>query len=98
MRNRLLTHGAIGALALCAVLGGPAARAAACSLDQKPSVLADGHLAVINNESPTTQAQLATWAFFTFDQSYRVRQSIVLTENRREVAQTLTAAAMRRPW
>lgn len=98
MRNRLLAHGAIVVLALCALLGGPLSRAAACSLDQKPSVLADGHLALINDETPTTQAQLATWAFFAFDHSYGVRQAIVLSEDRREVAKTLTAAAMRRPW
>jgi hypothetical protein len=52
----------------------------------------------VNTHVPTTSAQLAGWAPFVFARSYPVRRAIVLTENRREVARSLTVAAMRRPW
>ncbi len=67
----------------------------ACSLDNKPSMLADGRLAQLNLRQPTTSAQLATWAPFVFTQGYRVHQTIALSEDRRQLARVLTAAAMR---
>jgi hypothetical protein len=70
----------------------------ACSLDSQPSAYADGQRDRLNTQAPTTSAQLAGWAPFVFPRSYPVRRAIVLRENRREVARSLTAAAMRRPW
>lgn len=78
--------------------GGGATAVRGCSLDNKPSVYADGQLAGINPTVPLTSAQLATWAFFAFPRTFRARTAVILTENRREVAQTLIPAAMRRPW
>jgi hypothetical protein len=72
--------------------------ARACSLDSQPSAYADGQRDRLNTQVPTTSAQLAGWAPFVFGRSYPVRRAIVLTEDRREVARSLTAAAMRRPW
>jgi PKD domain len=70
----------------------------ACALDSRPSAYADGQRDRVNTQVPTNSAQLAGWAPFVFAHSYPVRRAIVLTEDRREVARTLTAAAMRRPW
>jgi len=83
-------------LAVC-VLSVPAV-ARACALDSQPSAYADGQRDRVNTQVPATSAQLAGWAPFVFARTYPVRRTIVLTENRREVARSLTAAAMRRPW
>ena len=92
---------AIVALALAGGLGwlaaGPVA-ARACSLDNKPSAYADGQLDRVNTQVPTTSAALAAFTPFVFARGYPVRHTITLTENRREVAATLVAEAMRRPW
>src|SRR5437763_3545070 len=87
---------ALLALAGC-LLGAPAV-ARACTLDSQPSAYADGQRDRVNTQAPTTSTQLASWAPFVFARGYPVRRSIVLTENRREVARSLTAAAMCRPW
>ena len=89
--------GMIGALITC---GGIAAGglAQACTLDQKPSASADGHLAGINRSTPTTQEQLAAWSYFAFPRPFQVGTTVVLTEDRREVARTLVPSAMRQPW
>ncbi len=72
--------------------------ASACSLDNRPSVYANGALARANPQIPTTAAQLASWSPFVFARSYQTRHTITLTENRSEVARSLRATAMRRPW
>lgn len=91
-------HVGCAALALAGgILGGPAL-ARACSLDSRPSVYADGRLALVNKRAPTTRSQLAVWTPFIFDRTYATHQTVTFTENRREVARSLTAAAMRRPW
>ena len=70
----------------------------ACALDSRPSAYADGQRDRINTQVPTSSAQLAGWAPFVFARGYPVRRAIIFTENRHEVARSLTAAAMRRPW
>ena len=70
----------------------------ACSLDGVPSLLANGHRVVINTQAPTTAAQLAAFTPFIAPHSYSVGQAITLTEDRREVAISLNAESMRRPW
>ena len=70
----------------------------ACSLDSQPSAYADGQRDRVNMQVPTSSAQLAGWAPFVFARGFPVRHAIELAEDRREVARTLTAAAMRRPW
>jgi hypothetical protein len=99
MIRRYSAWAALLALAGC-LLGGPAvARVArACKLDAQPSAYADGQRDRVNTQAPATSAQLASWAPFVFARSYPVRRAIVLTEDRRELARSLTAAAMRRPW
>jgi hypothetical protein len=67
-------------------------------LDSRPSISADGQIARLNLQPPITAAQLARWAPFVFARTYREHASIVLTENRKEVAQSLVPAAMLRPW
>ena len=87
---------ALAALAACGMTS--AASVGACMLDSRPSAYADGQRDRVNTQVPTSSAQLAGWAPFVFARGYPVRRAIVLTEDRREVARTLTAAAMRRPW
>lgn len=70
----------------------------ACTLDQKPSIFADGRLARINTHPPTTQQAFATWTYFYVPGSFAAGKAIALSEDRRDVARTLTAEAMRQPW
>jgi hypothetical protein len=72
--------------------------AGACSLDNRPSAYADGQLARANPHIPTSSAQLASWSPFVFARNYQTRHTVTLTESRSEVARSLRAAAMRRPW
>ena len=93
---RIFYRPLVAAGLLLAVCG--AGSAAACALDQTPSVYANGQLAGKNPSLPTTQAQLKVWTYFIFTRTYPMHHAITFTENRREVAQTLKAVAMRRPW
>ena len=88
----------VALVGLAGCLLGVPTMARACALDSRPSAYADGHRDRLNTQAPTTAAQLAGWAPFVFARTYPARRAIVLTENRREVARSLTAAAMRRPW
>ena len=88
----------VALLGLAGCLLSVPAVARACALDSRPSAYADGQRDRVNTQVPTSSAQRAGWAPFMFARSYPVRRAIVLTEDRREVARTLTAAAMRRPW
>ena len=58
---------------------------------------ADGRLAVVNPQGPDGAAA-ATWAYFVFPRPVPMGRTVALTEDRRLVAQSLTDAAMRRPW
>jgi hypothetical protein len=98
VRRLLLSFTLFAVLAPAALALSGAAAARACALDSKPSAYADGVLVTVNNSTPTTSAQLTTWAYFVFPRSFAAHRAITLTENRREVAKTLVAAAMRRPW
>lgn len=86
------------AVAAILALGTGAAQARACSLDSKPSVLANGVLARVNTQAPLSDAEVASWTPFVFARPIAVRHAVTLAENRREVAKSLTATAMRRPW
>ena len=98
MRRFLSLGGAaLTLLVACCVASSPAS-ARACALDQRPSMFADGRLPRINKVVPATAAQLASWTFFVFAGSYPARHAIVFRENRRDVARTLSAEAMRQPW
>lgn len=95
----LLWLGAAGLIAgglLGASATAPLARA--CTIDQKPSASANGVLARLNQQQPTTKAQLAVWAPFIFPHNYTVGQRVALSENRRQIAGVLVPAALRRPW
>ncbi len=84
-----------------AVLGGvltSQAPARACTLDQKPSVYANGSRAQINPVTPTTQAQMLTWTYFVFARHYAAHQPVALTEDRRQLAGVLMPSALRTPW
>jgi len=83
-------------LAGAALGGGSIARA--CTVDQRPSASADGMLARLNPQQPATAAQLAVWAPFVFPRAYTARQTVALTEDRRQIARVLVPAALRRPW
>ncbi len=96
MRRSLYGIAATGLLA-AAVLGGGSI-VQACTIDQKPSASANGALARVNLQQPTTAAQLAVWAPFVFPRSYAPRQTITLTEDRAQIARVLEPRAMRRPW
>lgn len=96
MRLLSLARHAAALLLMCG-LGAGLASARACTLDQRPSVSANHQLAAIDKQAPRTAAQLATWSYFVFTRRYRAHQPIVLAENRRELARTLSARALRQP-
>jgi PKD domain-containing protein len=79
-------------------LAAEAAQARACSLDSKPSVSANGVLARLNTQVPITDAAVADWTPFVFARPVSVRHTVTFAESRDDVAKSLTAAAMRRPW
>ena len=85
------------AVTLWAILGTSGA-ALACGLDGIPSLLADGRLDRINTATPVTAAQVAAWTPFVLPRAFPARQLIILTEDRAEVAKSLNAVSMRRPW
>ena len=72
------------------------AMAAACTLDNVASASLNGTLAVRNKAYPKTPAQLKLYAPFIFVHTLSVRRTERFAENRREVAKSLTAAAMRK--
>ena len=85
-------------LPLCACDGAGVTRTRACAIDQKPSMSADGLRARVNTEAPASQAQFSTWSIFVFGPAYHAGHAVTLSEDRGEVARTLTPAEMRRPW
>src|SRR6266851_5677867 len=83
----------------CAImLAVSTAVAQACSLDNIPSLSLNGRLPILNKAIPLNSAQLATYVPFVFPRPYPVHSIITFTENRRDVAKSLQASAMRRPW
>lgn len=84
-------------LALACAAALPGARAAACALDQRPSLSVDGRLATVNRQAPATARDMATWSYFAVPGTFPTGVPLVLAEDRREVARTLTAQAMRQP-
>jgi hypothetical protein len=74
------------------------APARACTIDQKPSVYANGARAQVNPVTPTTQAQMLTWTYFVFTRHYAAHHPVTLTEDRRQLASVLMPSALRTPW
>jgi hypothetical protein len=96
MRRMLFRFAAGLALGAALVTGTPLALG--CSLDNIPSISADGQLAHFNLQPPTTQAELAIWAKFVFAHAYRTNARVIFSEDRAEVANSLVPSAMLRPW
>lgn len=96
MRHLSLRLGVAGFLTSGLIAGGATARA--CTIDLKPTALADGVLARPNQQQPTSAAQLAVWTPFVFPRSYKTHAPVTLTEDRRKLARVLVPAALRRPW
>jgi hypothetical protein len=86
----------LGAAALFSMLTGTAA--SACGLDGVPSLVTEGQLDRVNTLPPLTAAELAVWTKFVVTRLYQAGQRLTLTEERTEVAASLTSVAMRRPW
>ncbi|HVC81256.1 MAG TPA: hypothetical protein VNL35_12240 [Chloroflexota bacterium] len=95
--RRLLVPFLAALLAAQAVVA-EATPARACALDQRPSLSTNGRLVVLNKQVARTQAELAIWAFFVVPGVYRTGQSVTMTENRKEVANTLMPSARLQPW
>ncbi len=91
-------YSAAAAALLAMTVAGAGSIARACTIDQRPSASADGALAHVNQQQPTTAAQLAVWAPFVFPHSYAPRRTVTLTEDRRQIASALVPSALRRPW
>jgi len=96
MRRSLYSIAGTGLVAGAVLCGGSIVQA--CTIDQRPSASANGALARLNLQQPTTAAQLAVWAPFVFARSYAPRQTIALTEDRAQLAHVLVPRAMQRPW
>lgn len=79
---------------VAAVMAGPAY---ACSLDNRPSMSADGVLAHLTAAGPTA-ADLATWAPFTVSRVFRAGQPVRFSENQADVRLTLPPSALTHPW
>ncbi len=67
--------------------------ASACTIDGKPSALANGQRAMISHD-PITSATLRTWAYFTFAGHYPTGTSIRFTEDRRSLRLALAPDAL----
>lgn len=70
----------------------------ACTIDQKPSIFANGARARVNPQTPTTQAQMLTWTYFVFAHPYSAHRAVTLTEDRGQIARVLMSSALRTPW
>lgn len=79
---------------LAAILSGAAS---ACTIDGKPSAIANNTRAVIFNGAPTA-ATYATWARFTFPRPYHARQRIAFREDDGLVRPVLKQADLTRSW
>lgn len=78
------------------LLSDTASTAAACALDQVPSMSMNGQLAVPNTHPAQTAGDLRHWAPFVFRGHPAPGQAVKLSENRHEVARSLTRQAMQR--
>jgi hypothetical protein len=72
--------------------------ARACSLDNRPSLTANGQLPMLNTQPPLSSAQLAAYAPFVFRRAFPLAKSITFAEVRSEVARSLLPSAMKHPW
>jgi hypothetical protein len=68
----------------------------ACTIDGKPSALANGRRATLSRDVPTS-ATLRTWASFTFAGRYHARASIRFAEDRTTLRTALSPDALAHP-
>src|SRR3954451_21844149 len=86
------------ALALAATIALTAPQAThACTLDGKPTAVADGSRAVLSHVKLTV-ATARTWAPFSFRNQYHAHVNIRLTEDRAQLRGVLPSGAMQRAW
>jgi len=91
--------GAAGVLGVSLVLAINTLIGYACTIDNKPSVSANGRLAVV--APAPTQATWPTWAHFLFPGTYHRSRPVVLAENVasvRRALNTLRPVPENRPW
>jgi hypothetical protein len=82
---------------LLALPAGAALHALACSLDNIPSLSANGVLAHLNT-TPPTKANVHWWEPFVLTQLFTGVRPVRFAENVREVRGTLPAQAFSRAW
>jgi hypothetical protein len=82
---------------LLAVPAGTAWHALACSIDNIPSLSANGVLARLNT-TPPTKANVRWWEPFVLTQPFAGAQLVRFAENVREVRKALPAQAFSHPW
>lgn len=86
----------MAALVAGAVLAG-ADSAAACSLDNRPSMSAGGILARLTKTGPTAST-LSTWAIFTIPRVFSADRPLRFGESQADVRLSLPASALAHPW
>lgn len=87
-----------GALALVATIALAAPQSTlACTLDGKPTALANGSRAVLSHVKLTV-ATARTWAPFSFRVPYHAHTSIRLAEDRAQLRRVLQPDTMQRAW
>jgi len=91
-RVRRLLPAVVIALGLLAT-----ATAQACTIDGKPSVSANGILA-LRNESRASPGNLGHWAVFVFGTSFAVGQKVQFAENTPLLRSALPSQAWGKPW
>jgi hypothetical protein len=94
--HRLTRRAAVLALAAGGLLVA-AQSVAACTLDQKATAFADGHLAH-KATAKLTLATASTYAPFAFPGHYARGSAIHLSEDQAALRKVLVPDAMRRPW
>ncbi len=95
-RDRLMRRAAVLVMAAGGLLVA-AQTVAACTLDQKATAFADGHLAHKATEK-LTLATASTYAPFAFPGHYARDTAIRFSENQAALRKVLVPDAMRRPW
>ncbi len=78
-------------------LSPPSHAASACTLDGKPTALANGRRAILTTERDT-QANMRTWAPFSFPAPYHAQAAVLLTEDRGALGRVLPPQSFAHPW
>jgi PKD domain len=98
MGKRILVF-ASGMLSIVLVLASSPTAGYACTIDNKPSVYANGLLAIV--APAPTQATWPTWAHFIFPRAFHSKRTVTLSENVtlvRTALNTLRPVPENRPW